>query len=339
MICTHDRPERPGPLDEIRSALISAVCHAHRTTLHEGAPAFFKPMPLDRVVDVLRSSGADLARTFAACWLLDNPNRADILAPYATALLGPVAMGRLTFDGRLRGSITFGGPPDVPPDKIPETRFAHACNMIFGGTPCAPKNHLLGVWFDPRTLVTKIEASVHVNADQRPPARFRKHADPRGWQTNAQWFFKRSERCDLADSIFTSRPNPPTIGDVDYGGLLLEHVSLGFAPDFPIECVNVLNVDCKSQNDAPEFAVSLYACLETNLGLTRARGGLDVDSGIFVAERVDRSTRVRGTKAARFTERELFGQPVGRYLNYFAPFCLGALMSALIFGGACYDPI
>lgn len=339
MISTRDMSEPSSPLDEIRSALISAVCHAHRNTLHDGAPTFLTPMPLDRLVDVLRSRDTDLARVFAACWLLDNPNRAEMLEPYATLLLGPATRGALVFPERLRGSILFSAPPPIDPGSIPETRFAYACNMLFGGTACAPANHLLGVWLDPGTLVTTIEASVDVNATHRPPGRFRKHADPRGWQTNAGLFFKKSERCDLVDSVFQTEPNPPKIGDTDYSGLLLEEVSFGVAPEFAIDCVNVLNVNCHSQNPRPNFDVSLHACLEANLGSSRSRGGLDVDSGVFSATPVADTTRVRGTKVARFAERELLGQRIGRQLNYFAPFCLAALMSTLIFGGACHDPI
>ena len=66
-------PERPSALDEVRCALISAVYHAHRIDVHEGAPPFLTPMPLDRMVDVLHSSGNDILRVLAAGWLLDNP--------------------------------------------------------------------------------------------------------------------------------------------------------------------------------------------------------------------------------------------------------------------------
>jgi hypothetical protein len=326
--------------DEIRAALISAVCHAHRGVRHADAPPVLNPMPLDQLVEVLQRDETDLThfvRVLAACWLLDNPSRAERLDPYATALLGPTR-GQLIFPDGLRGSISFVQPPIIESGTIPRTRFAHALNTLLGSSECAPANHLLGVWLDPATLVTTIEASVDVNATQRPPGRFRTHADPRGWQDNAGLFFKKSERCDLIDSVFQAYPNPPKIGDTDYGGLLLEHVSLGFAPGLAIDCVNVLKVKCESQNPRPSFEVSLHACLEANLASSYSRGGLDVDSGIFVAMPVDGMTRVRGTKLARFTERAWFTQPIGRQLNYFAPFCLAALMSTLIFGGACYDP-
>jgi hypothetical protein len=333
---TRNTPESPDPRDEIRGALISAVCHAHQNIVHEEAHPFLRPMPLDRLVAVLTTSGDDLSRVLAACWLLDNPNRAERLTPYADLLLGPNV--RLNFDERLRGTIAFTGPPEIEDGKIPQTRFAYACNMLFGGTPCAAANHLLGVWLDPRTLVTTIEASVDVDATQRPPGRFRKHADPRGWQTNAGLFFKRSERCDLIDAYFQTQPNPPKIGDTNYDGLLFEEVSFGFAPGFPIDCINVLNVSCESQDPRPTFSVTLHTCLEAKFGSSRFRRGLDVDGGMFAATPGIGFTHLRGTKVARFTERQLFGQLIGRQLNYFAPFFLAALMSTLIFGGACYDP-
>jgi hypothetical protein len=230
--------------------------------------------------------------------------------------------------------------PKIESEKIPQTRFAYACQKLLGSTPkCAPTDHWLGVWFDPRTLVTDIEASVVV---QRGPHAYRQHADPRGWERNAALFFKKSERCDAVAGDFQTRPNPPVIGDEDYGGFLLEHVSLGVAPGFPIDSINVLNVSCGSQKATPKFDVSLHACLEMQLWLSWSRGGLDVDSGVFATTDVagiTDSTLLRGTKMARFTEREVLGQPIGRLVNYFAPFCLAALMSTLIFGGACYDPI
>jgi hypothetical protein len=334
-------PERPSALDEVRCALISAVYHAHRNDLHQGTPPFLTPMPLDRMVDVLDRNGNEILRIFAACWLLDNPKRAEKLKPYATQLLEHEKIQQLDF-GEKVGSISFTARPDMETEKIPQTRFAYACDMLLGGTPvCGPRNHWLGVWFDPRTLVTDIEAMVTV---QRRPDAYRQHADPRGWERNAGLFFKKSERCDAVAGDFQTRPNPPVIGDQDYGGFLLEHVSLGFAPGFAIDSINVLNVSCGSQKATPQFDVSLHACLELQLFLSWSRGGLDVDSGVFettpvAGSTVAGSTRLRGTKKARFTEREVLGQPIGRLVNYFAPFCLAALMSTLIFGGACYDPV
>ena len=150
---------------------------------------------------------------------------------------------------------------------------------------------------------------------------------------------KNPRVCDPVSGDFQTRPNPPVIGNADYDGLLLEQVSLGVAPEFPIDSINVLNVSCGSQKATPKFDVSLHACLEMQLWLSWSRGGLDVDSGIFETTVVAGKTLLRGTKVARFTEREVLGQPIGRLVNYFAPFCLAALMSTLIFGGACHDPI
>jgi hypothetical protein len=342
-------PERSSALDEVRCALISAVYHAHRNNLHEGAPPFLTPMPLDRMVAVLEGSGNDLLGVLAACWLLDNPKRAEKLKPYAARLIERERIEQLDFDEELTGSVSFTARPDIEAAKIsqtrfsyaiPQTRFAYACEKLLGNTPrCAPTDHWLAVWFDPHTLVTDIEASVVV---QRDPDAYRQHADPRGWERNAALFFKKSERCDEVAGDFQTRPNPPVIGNADYDGLLLEHVSLGTAPGFPIDSINVLNVSCGSQKATPQFDVSLHTCLEMQLWLSWSRGGLDVDSGVFETTAVAGSTqrtRLRGTKMARFTEREVLGQPIGRLVNYFAPFCLAALMSTLIFGGACYDPV
>jgi hypothetical protein len=107
-----------------------------------------------------------------------------------------------------------------------------------------------------------------------------------------------------------------------------------------MDALNVLKVNCASIDPVPHFDVSLYACLETTLGISWARGGLDVDRGRFRADpaNVGTSTQLLGTKVARFTDRNVLGLRVGRSVNLFAPFCLGALMSFLIFGGACYDP-
>ena len=188
---TRNRPERPSALDEVRCALISAVYHAHRNNLHEGAPPFLTPMPLDRLVDVLERSGNGILRVFAVCWLLDNPKRADKLKPYATRLLERERIEQLDFGEELTGSISFTPRPNIEAEKIPQTRFAYACEKLLGNTPkCAPTNHWLGVWLDPHTLVTDIEASVVV---QRDPDAFREHADPRGWERNAALFFKKSE--------------------------------------------------------------------------------------------------------------------------------------------------
>jgi hypothetical protein len=293
-------------------------------------------MPLDQVVDVLGSGRNDLVRVLAGCWLLDNPLRdnplrAEMLRQYATKLLGENEMARLNFQVALRGSISFSPPPgDL---STQDTRLAYACNTLLGNAACKPSNHQLGAWLDLGTLVTSIKASVDVN---RPPGAFHQHADPRGWQTDVPLFFKTSEMCDLVNGDFETRANPSRFGDTNYHGLLLEHVSVGFAPGLPIDCINVLDVDCKSHNPDPRFRVSLHACLETMLTPSWSRGGLDVDSGEFSATPVNGgTTRLVGTKVARFGERELLGQPIGRQLNYFAPFCLAGLMSILIFGGAC----
>jgi hypothetical protein len=297
---------------------------------HEDAPESLTPMPLNRLVQVLQASGDAFTRELAAAWLLDNREREDALKPYAAALIGSERLASFQFAEK-PSSVSFLGPP-----ASQETRFGHACDVLFSQARCEPKNHRLLVSLDPQTLVTRVVAEVDVHPS-RPPNRFKKHSDPRGWETHASLFFKTSRLCTLENADFTMHPNPSTIGDKDYDGLLLELVSLGFAPGFPLDSLNVLNVACRSQLNTPSFAVSLFACLELLLGMSWSRGGLDVDSGEFSADATDRATHLRGTKVARFAERELLGIPLGRQLNYFAPFSLAALMSILIFGGACHD--
>lgn len=323
--------------DEIRSALISAVCHAHQTDLHREAPPFLKPMPLDQVVDVLRSSRDRTAGVLAACWLLDNPQRAAKLVRYAAALIDLDEPMMPLIPKELLGSISFDSTPKVR--GLLETRFAYAYNAL-RGSACNGRKYRLDVSFDPYSLVTNVIASVEVN---RPASDFQKIADPRCWEDQAPLFFKESKLCDLADGDFGTRPNPgqlpaPPPPKYPYGERLLEHVTLGFAPGFPLDAINVLKVDCDSTAACPTFNVSLHACLETLLGPSFARGGLDVDGGTFLAEADPTDpnwTRVSGTKRARFTEREVLGSPIGRLVNLFAPFCLAALMSMLVFEGAC----
>jgi hypothetical protein len=328
--------ERADPVDEVRSALISAVCHAHQNELHDGAPPFLTPMPLERVVEVLGSRGNDLTRILGAGWLLDNPLRVETLGPYANMLLRDEERSRIAFPADLPGSVSFD--PRKPDwidhtENVEPTRFGYFADQLLGTTPCGPTQHRLAAWLNPQSLVTNVVAMVDVTG--RQPAHYQKFADPRGWETNASLFFKESKICRLVDGDFATRPNPSTIGDTDYNGLLLEHVSLGFAPWFPMDALNVLNVDCGATRSSPTFKVSLHAGLETDLGLSWARGGLDVDSGEFSARPAGSSTRLLGTKVARFAERDVLGLPIGRLLNLFAPFSLAALMSILIFGGAC----
>jgi len=298
---------------------------------HEHAPAFLTPMPLDRLVQMLQRSGDTFTQRLAAAWLLDNRNREEALKPLAVALIGSERVASLDF-GELPGSVSFQGAVEHP-----ATRLGYACDILFGQVPCEPKHHRLMASLDPQTLVTEVVAEVDVNPS-RPPNSFKKHSDPRGWETNASTFFKTSRLCTLANGDFTVTPAPSTIGDTDYDALLMEVVSLGFAPGFPLDSLNVLNVTCRPKGAKPNFHVSLFACLELLLGLSWSRGGLDVDRGEFSAEETDRATHLRGTKVARFAERQVMDVPVGRLLNYFAPLSLAALMSVLIFGGACYDP-
>ncbi len=318
-------------LEDVRCALISAICHAHMNEEHADAPAALTPMPLDRVVQVLKESGDAFTRDLAAAWLLDNRAREDLLKPHATELIGATRLARFNF-GERPGSVSFeaGYAPA-------ETRFGHACDVLFAEAACQPKHHQLVASLDPQTLVTSVVTDVDVNPT-RPPHRFKKHSDPRGWETHASMFFKTSRLCALKSGDFEVHPKPSKIGDKDYDDLLLELVSLGFAPGFSLDSLNVLNVTCRSQRPAPNFAVSLFACLELLLGMSWSRGGLDVDRGEFSADESDRATHLHGTKVARFAERHILGLPVGRQLNYFAPFCMAALMSVLIFGGACHDP-
>lgn len=325
------QPSGSDQHDDVRCALIRAICHAHMNEEHDDAPASLTPMPLDRLVGVLQASGDAFTRDLAAAWLLDNRDREEALKPHAARLIGGERLAMFSF-GDLPGSVSFqeGYAP-------PDTRFGHACDVLFSQASCQPKHHRLVATLDPQTLVTNVVADVDVSP-ARPPNRFKKHSDPRGWETHAAMFFKTSRLCALQDGDFAMHPKPSTIGDKDYDDLLLEFVSLGFAPGFPLDSLNVLNVTCRSQRQAPNFKVSLFACLELLLGMSWSRGGLDVDRGEFTAEESDRATHLRGTKVARFAERHVLGIPLGRQINHFAPFSLAALMSVLVFGGACHDP-
>jgi hypothetical protein len=301
------------------------------TAEHEDALPFLRPMTLERIVSVLKTYGDSITQSFAAAWLLDNVERATQLRPYAVQLVGEE---KLRFDfGNLPRSVSFSGASELRP-----SRFGLACDRLFEHLDCTPTNHRLLASLDPQSLVTRIVAEVDVDSRSRPPSAYRRHSDPRGWETHASLFFKTSRICRLEDGDFATIPNPPDIGKEDYDGLLLEHVSFGFAPGFPMEGLNVLTVGCRSQDRCrPNFHVSLYASLEMLLGLSFSRGGLDVDSGEFIAEAGANGTHLRGTKVARFSERQVLGFPVGRKLNLFAPLCLAVLMSVLIFAGACYD--
>jgi hypothetical protein len=311
--------------DEIRSALISAVSHAHQNDLHLEAPPFLTPMPLHRVVEVLRRTRDPAARVLAGCWLLDNPQRADQLVPYAAALLGP---GTTDLDfGARPGSLSFDGTCELT-----ETRFTHAY-ATFHDQDVSRRNHKLNVWLDLSSLVTHVEASVEVN---RPAKDFEKLADPREWETRASLFFKVSKLCDLVDGRFETRPDQKV--NKPYQQLLLEHVSFGLSSGFPLDSINVLHVNCNPTSKSPTFNVLLHTCLETRFGLSFALGGLDVDGGEFrVTETADGDgvwTELFGSKQARFTEREVLGVPAGLELNYFAPFWLAAFMTLLVFEGA-----
>ena len=234
---------------------------------------------------------------------------------------------------KCQGTVAFSGRPTEEAPR--RTRFAYAYETLRGAA-CNARNHRLEVSFDPNSLVTNVRASVQV---QRPAADFRALADPRCWENRAKLFFKESRHCGLVSGDFETRANESPLVPRTYEGPLLEHVTLGFSPGFPLDAVNVLSLDCDPNGTSPTFTVSLHACLESLLGLSFGRGGLDVDGGTFLAEAVTGDpgwTSVSGTKAARFTERDLLGVPIGLTVNYFAPFCLAALMSVLVFEGACF---
>jgi len=286
-------------------------------------------MPLDRIVNILGQSGNDVARIMAAAWLLDNPARAERLTPYAAALIGSRS-AEIDFGDR-PGSIVFASAPELLPQP---TRVAFACERLLRSAVCRPTNHQILVAFDLDTLVTSVIATVDV---PRPASDFSPLADPRGWETKAPLFFKHSQRCTLHEGDFATEPNSGPVGGHNYTGLLLEHVSIGLTPEFPIEAINVLTVNCGARDPSPSFSVTLEACLETRFGLSWSRAGLDVDRGRFVVNQSNGLAHLEGTKVARFTERAMLGFPIGRLMNLTAPFCLAALMSTLIFAGACHD--
>lgn len=328
---------RDAARDRIRSALISAVYHAHRTSVHDRAPFFLQPMPLDEAVRVLANQTERNVRLHAAAWLLDNPAREDELLPYAKRLVERDGARLVALPKELPASISFdGAPQDI--GTLQPTRFGYAYSALLQGA-CERREYRLHVRFDPYSLVTRVRAAVEV---QRVPTDFQILADPRGWEDSAGLFFKESKLCNLAGGDFEIQPDTSATGSKAYNDLLIEHVCLGFSPAFPIEGINVLRVDCQPLLASPRFDVSLYSSLETKMGLSVERGGLDVDGGTFAADLVEPAdptglpwTRVSGTKTARFTEREVFGWPAGLWVNRFAPFCLAPMMAALIYEGAC----
>jgi hypothetical protein len=311
--------------------LISAVVHAHRTELHKEAPDFFDPLPLDEVVSTLWGTGDRFTRELAACWLLDSQAREATLKPYAAQLLRQDLPREPLFPPNVPDSISFG---QIPKDgHLCETRMSLACAALLSATNCTRHDYRIRASCDPYSLVTSVEASVQV---QRPAVDFQQLSDPRVWAERAPLFFKESKLCQLVECDFVTVTAPFPPGSKAYRHPLLEHVTLGFSPLFPIEGQNVLAVTCDPLKQDPEFNVSLYASLETLMGMSYARGGLDVDGGRFLASRIEPDlTKLSGTKLARFSERELFGYPVGRWANLFAPFMLAPFMATMVFEGAC----
>ena len=146
----------------------------------------------------------------------------------------------MDFGERAPGSISFTA--EALSERNPADALRVSLRPTLRGLSCAPNNHLLWVELNPRTLVTSVMTTVEVNR----AASYQQARRSARLVRNAPLFFKKSEICHLQDGDFSTVPNPTKTGNANYRELLLEQVSIGFSPGFPIDSVNVLNVDCAS---------------------------------------------------------------------------------------------
>lgn len=248
--------------------------------------------------------------------------------------------------------------PDLPPPQgkgdthtladelsVQETRYSVAASWLLrqlgGNRRCDRENFGFVIRFSTQTLVTSVRASVDV---ERPYADFNSIADPQDWKRNVPLFFAESDLGRFDGNEFVPQGGM-TRPDGTYDRLLLrERVSLSINPLFPILGQNILVASHKRKPEAPTCSegcgmeVSLYVSESTTIGASTAKGGIDVDDGSVSAVVLGpTSTRLFGSKRARFTERSLCGIRLGRALNWFAPFSLGPWMALLVFEGACFE--
>jgi hypothetical protein len=330
-----------------RAALVGAAYHAHGAP-YGAAPYVLKPLSLEEVTEHLERETDPVVKNHGAAWLLDAPEQAtqERLAPYVQRIVGD----RYPSVRNLRGNVGSILPPgNVPdPDAIPSTLFAEALKLLsppaahLGAPPCNRTNWRLQAAMDPRTLVTHVVASIDVD---RAPSDFNVIADPQNWKRAGPMFFKQSDLGVFAHGKFAADPHPPAPGSTSYPlpgrpePDLYELVTMSWNPFFPLNGRNVLRAKyqrCPPGGNFCQMDVSLDTSVSTVIGASAVRGGLDVDSGMFKAERTSATTtKLTATKNARFTERELCGLKLGFWLNLFAPYVLGPWLALLVYDGAC----
>jgi hypothetical protein len=244
-----------------------------------------------------------------------EPNKPS--APRPKQSQGPALPGRPLGAARLFGPRSVGAGQLVP---VPAQTSEFHCR----------------VRFDAQTQITRCNANVLVD---RPASDYDVVADPQNWSVAAYLFFQKSQRCTFADGGFPALVNPPPAGSVPFSGALHEVVSFSFNPFFPLSGDNVLQANFQKPGplgEASRLDVSLGVCLSTAIGLSLAEGGLDVDAGFFSATQLSPapSTRIAGSKVARFTSRELCGWDLGPWLNLFAPLWIAPFLGFMIYESA-----
>jgi hypothetical protein len=227
-----------------------------------------------------------------------------------------------------------------------QSRFAMAYEILSPlSAGCKRENFACQISFDPETLVTQVDAQVDVN---RAPLDFTVLADPSAWTEESPLFWQRSDLGDFTGGTFVSDSPQPAPGFGPYNNRgLFEAINLSWNPFFPLTGNNVLRathgqlghgiLPLKGQCTA-SMHVSLDLSLDTTIGFSQARGGLDVDSGAVEIRSLDEpgtQTRLRASKRARFTERVVCGVRLGPWINMFAPFFLGPWIATLVYEGAC----
>lgn len=186
--------------------------------------------------------------------------------------------------------------------------------------------------------ITDICVSVDV---KRPYADFPALIDPRNWSQNVPLVWEASEPLDgLPESIqgpFTRNPAPGPFEGRFYEVAMFSIGLINFATYRNLLNINI-NKYCQDcavampQKPGPVstfFCYTQYECLETDmLGLGTFYGGIDVDRGFGMAEKIDEQwTRLWARKRARFD------QPPGllnELYNGIASIYLPMLIEALV---------
>ncbi|HKP63356.1 MAG TPA: hypothetical protein VJV78_41760 [Polyangiales bacterium] len=178
--------------------------------------------------------------------------------------------------------------------------------------------------------ITDICVSVDV---KRPYAEFPELIDPRNWSKNVPLVWEASEPLDgLPQSIqgpFTRDAKPGPFEGKFYEVAMFSIGLINFATYRNLLNINI-NEYCQDcavampQKPGPVstfFCYTQYECLETDmLGLGRFYGGIDVDRGFGMAEKIDEEwTRLWARKRARFDQppgllNELYNDIASVYL-------------------------